>query len=148
VAETLGTSRSLRISNIVPGRQENGSSITTALGDESQGQQVVYGFWDEDLPSGSDTPSKFALLNLQAYNSTDGERPSVAFNISNYLASSDTVVTVRRLQAPGFEVNNGSLTTWAGQTFENGVASGILMEEKISGGVIEVEASGAALVII
>ncbi|KAF5367463.1 hypothetical protein D9758_003789 [Tetrapyrgos nigripes] len=148
VTETLGTSKSLRIANIFPGRQENGSSITTALGDESQGQLVVYGFWDESLPSGRHTPSKLALLNLEAYNSTEGERPLVSFNIGNYLPSSDAVVTVRRLQAPGIEVKTANLTTWAGQTFESGVASGELKEEKISGGVIEVEASGAVLVSI
>ncbi|KAK7454628.1 hypothetical protein VKT23_011381 [Stygiomarasmius scandens] len=150
VTETLGISRNLRISNIFPGRQSNGSSITTALGDDSSGQLVVYGFWDESLPSGTDFPSKMALLNLQAYNATDatGERPSVTFDISNFLPSSDTVVTVRRLQAPGADIKAANATTWAGQTFAEGVASGEFVEEKVSNGLVEVEASGAALVIL
>ncbi|THV03197.1 glycoside hydrolase family 79 protein [Dendrothele bispora CBS 962.96] len=150
VTETLGTSTNLRISNIFPGRQENGSSITTALGDDSAGQLVVYGFWDESLPSGTDFPSKLALLNLQAFNATNGtgERPSVNFDISNYLPSPDTIVTVRRLQAPGADVKAANVTRWAGQTFEEGVPSGELVQETIDNGLVEVEASGAALVIL
>jgi len=91
-----------------------------------------------------------ALLNLQAYNATDatGERPSVTFDISNFLPSSDTVVTVRRLQAPGADIKAANATTWAGQTFAEGVASGEFVEEKVSNGLVEVEASGAALVIL
>ncbi|GAW05234.1 glycoside hydrolase family 79 protein [Lentinula edodes] len=52
VADTIGSSRSLKIANIYPGRQTNESTITTAGGDTSSGQLVIYGFWDESHPTG------------------------------------------------------------------------------------------------
>lgn len=147
VAEVIGSSRSLRIGNIYPGRQANGSSITTEMGDESQGQLVVYGFWDDSLSV--DFPVKLALLNLQSYNeTTEGTRPSTTFDISEYLSESADSVAVRRLQAPGADVKDGNITTWAGQTYANGVAEGVLTEEKIAGGEIAVAASEAVLVFL
>ncbi|KAG7448585.1 uncharacterized protein BT62DRAFT_929673 [Guyanagaster necrorhizus] len=147
VAEAIGTSRGLRIGNIYPGRQANGSSITTGMGDTSQGQLVAYGLWDE---SNADYPVKLALLNLQSYNeTTDGIRPSTAFDISEYLSEEvQGSVILRRLQAPGANVKGGNVTTWAGQTYANGVAEGELIEEKIDGGVIAVAASEAVLVFL
>ena len=67
VAEMLGTSGDLQIANLYPGRQANGSTITPALGDTSEGQISVYGLWDEAKP---EYPSKFAVLNLEIYNVT------------------------------------------------------------------------------
>ncbi|KAK0458968.1 glycoside hydrolase family 79 protein [Desarmillaria tabescens] len=144
IAEAIGTSQSLRIGNIYPGRQANGSSITAAMGDASQGQLVAYGFWDD---SSLGYPVKLALLNLQSYNETEeGTRPSTMFDISKYLSEGKGSVTVRRLQAPGADVKEGNVTTWAGQTYANGVAEGELIEEKIDGEVIVVAASEAVLV--
>ncbi|KAF5371822.1 hypothetical protein D9615_009550 [Tricholomella constricta] len=148
VAETLGHSKSLRIANIYPGRQANGSTITTALGDKSEGQLVAYGFWD-DKPSGHEFPSKFALLNLQIYNQTQTiPRPIATFDISGYLKNARRAVTVRRLTAPGADIKEANVTTWAGQHFASGLAAGKFMEEKVSGGRIVVKASEAVLVIL
>ncbi|KAG1887257.1 glycoside hydrolase family 79 protein [Suillus subluteus] len=71
VTEAIGYSKSLRLSNIFPGRQANGSSVTTADGDPSAGQISVYGFWDENSADSYDYPTKLALLNLELYNQTD-----------------------------------------------------------------------------
>ncbi len=147
VAEAIGSSQSLQIGNIYPGRQANGSSITTVMGDQSKGQLVVYGFWDDSLSA--EFPVKLALLNLQSYNeTTEGTRPSITFDISEYLSKHKDSVTVRRLQAPGADVKDGNITTWAGQTYANGVAEGQLIEEKIAGGEIAVAASEAVLVFL
>ncbi|KAJ3727963.1 glycoside hydrolase family 79 protein [Lentinula raphanica] len=147
VADTIGSSRALKIANIYPGRQSNGSTITTAEGDTSEGQLVVYGFWDESLPSNATFPTKLALLNLQIYNETqEDSRPVATFDISAFLSSADAQVTVRRLAAPGADTQSANVTLWAGQTFENGTPNGTLVEEKVSGGIVTVEASGAALV--
>ncbi|KAJ6513306.1 glycoside hydrolase family 79 protein [Mycena sanguinolenta] len=147
VAETIGQSKTLRIANLWPGRQSNGSTITTAGGDFSAGQSVVYGFWED---SAQDFPSKIALLNLQIFNQTDaGPRPTTTFDISAFLPPRQKSVTVRRLQAPGADVTFGNQTTWAGQTFalnSNGLAAGTFQEEIVVGGKVVVEASGAALV--
>ncbi|GLB40178.1 putative glycosyl hydrolase family 79 C-terminal beta domain [Lyophyllum shimeji] len=149
VAEALGHSESSRIANIYPGRQANGSSITTALGDESEGQLVAYGFWDDKLPSGREYPSKLALLNLQIYNQTQSiPRPSATFDISDYLKNPHRPVTVRRLTAPGADVKEANVTTWAGQNFASGVAAGKFVEERVSGGKITVKASEAVLVTV
>ncbi|KAF8986587.1 glycoside hydrolase family 79 protein [Cyathus striatus] len=129
------------ISNIYPGRQSNGSTITTALGDQSEGQLVAYGFWD--------IPTKLALLNLQIFNQTQATpRPSATFDISSFLKDPLKPVTIRRLQAPGADVKLANVTTWAGQNYAFGIASGKLTEERITGGKISVAASEAALVIV
>ncbi|KAJ7127071.1 glycoside hydrolase family 79 protein [Mycena epipterygia] len=147
IAETVANSKSLRIANLFPGRQSNGSTITTAGGDTSAGQSVVYGFWDSE---DSAFPSKIALLNLQIFNQTEaGPRPTTTFDISAFLPRGQGSVTVKRLQAPGADVTFGNQTTWAGQTFaldSDGLAKGTYTEETVKGGKIVVEASGAALV--
>ncbi|KAJ6619674.1 hypothetical protein B0H10DRAFT_2175876 [Mycena sp. CBHHK59/15] len=147
IAETIGHSKSLRIANLWPGRQENGSTITTAGGDTSAGQSVVYGFWEDSAQA---FPSKLALLNLEIFNQTQTDpRPSTTFDISSFLPRGHKSVTVKRLQAPGADVTFGNQTTWAGQTFaldSDGLGQGSYKEEVIEGGKIVVEASGAALV--
>jgi hypothetical protein len=134
---------------LFPGRQGNGSTITTAGGDFSAGQSVVYGFWEN---SAQKHPTKIALLNLQIFNQTEtGPRPTTVFDISGFLPPNQKSVTVKRLQAPGADVTFGNQTTWAGQTFatnSDGLAMGNYTEEIIKGGKIVVEASGAALVFL
>ncbi|KAG1750181.1 glycoside hydrolase family 79 protein [Suillus lakei] len=146
VTEAIGHSRSLCLSNIFPGRQANGSSITTAGGDPSAGQISVYGFWDENSTNSNDYPTKLALLNLEIYNQTDSHpRPNITIDVSAYLPKTQEVI-VKRLTAPGADVLSSNVTTWAGQTFASGVAEGNIVEEKVSNGQVVVEASSAALV--
>ena len=149
VAETLGQSKMLKVANLYPGRQNNGSSITTALGDTSEGQLVAYAFWDIDLPSGSEFPTKFVLLNLEIFNQTQTiPRPAVTFDISDFLKDPRQLVTVRRLSAPGADVKDADVTTWAGQNFASGLAAGKLVEEQTVGGEIVVRASEGVLVTV
>ncbi|TRM60663.1 hypothetical protein BD626DRAFT_128202 [Schizophyllum amplum] len=149
VAEMLGTEGDFAIANLYPGRQANGSTITPAMGDETDGQVAVYGLWDEAKP---EYPTKFAVLNLEIYNETQavaGEaRPNVTIDLSAYLEEGEATLRVRRMQAPGADVKEGSVTTWAGQTFGEGVMDGTLVEETVQGSVITVEASGAALIFV
>jgi hypothetical protein len=152
IAETLGNSKTLQISNLYPGRQENGSSITTAMGDESSGQLVAYGFWDTSNSSSShDFPTKLVLINLEIYNQTQigvEPRPNSTFDFSGLLRNLSTPVTAKRLQAPGADVKNSNVTQWAGQTFETGLARGNVVEETVKSGKIEVQASEAVLVLL
>ncbi|KAG6865905.1 hypothetical protein C0991_010738 [Blastosporella zonata] len=149
VAETLGHSRTLQMANIYPGRQANGSTITTALGDASQGQLVAYGFWDTEQSSGSKYPTKLALLNLEIFNQTQTiPRPQATFDISGFLQNHNRAVTVRRLSAPGADVKDANVTTWAGQNFASGLAAGKFVEERVSGGKIVLQASEAVLVVV
>lgn len=149
VAETLNHSKTLKIANLYPGRQANGSTITTALGDASEGQLVAYGFWDSESPSGNDFPTKFALLNLEIFNQTQATpRPTATFDISDFLKSPQQPVTVRRLSAPGANIKEANITTWAGQNYASGLAAGRFVEEQISGGKITLQASEAVLVVV
>jgi hypothetical protein len=149
IAEALGRSKTLRIANIYPGRQANGSTVTTALGDKSAGELVAYGFWDDNLPSKDRFPTKLALLNLQIYNQTQTiPRPVSTFDISAFKQRPNSPVTIRRLTAPGADVKEANVTTWAGQTFAFGVGAGKVVEEKITGGKISVAASEAVLVVL
>lgn len=117
------------------------------MGDQSAGQLVAYGFWDTELSNSHQFPTKFALLNLQIFNETETtKRPTSTFDITAFLKNVHQPVTVRRLQAPGADVKSANFTTWAGQNFASGLASGKLVEEKIIGGIITLEASEAVLV--
>ncbi|KAJ3514586.1 hypothetical protein NLJ89_g2287 [Agrocybe chaxingu] len=149
ITEALGFSRNLRIANLYPGRQANGSSITTELGDTSAGQLVAYGFWDEDAPTSRSFPTKLALLNLEIFNQTNtGARPSSQFDISAFRRDEKRPVRIRRLQAPGADVKGGNVTTWAGQIFSTGKATGDLVEETQRESTISLQASEAALVFL
>jgi len=149
IAEALGYSKTLQISNLYPGRQENGSSITTALGDRSAGQLVAYGFWDAGSPSSRSFPTKLALLNLEIFNQTQTiARPMAQFDISAYRQNTSRPVVIRRMQAPGADTKLGNMTTWAGQTFASGVGVGTLVEETQLGSLVSVVASEAALVFL
>jgi hypothetical protein len=142
VAETIGSSRTMRMANIYPGRQSNGSTIT--YGDESAGQVSIYGFWEND---DTEYPTKLAILNMQIYNSTQtDERPQLTVDLSSF-APPSTKAIARRLIAPGADVKTTSETTWAGQTFAQGTAEGDLVEETVGEDfVISIAASEAVLV--
>ena len=139
---------SLHIGNIWPGRQSNNSGITTELGDTSGGQLVAYAFWDDKVSV--EYPVKLALLNLEIYNSTGGTRPETTFDISAYTGglAGGQKGRIRRLQAPGAELMEGNVTTWAGQTvsYEDGKFVGDLVEEELDGEEVVVKASEAVLV--
>jgi hypothetical protein len=133
------------MANIWPGRQANGSTITTAGGDTSAGQLVAYAFWDRALST--KFPVKFALINMQIFNITQNiTRPEVTFDISAYLPKRSSIVSVRRLQAPGADIKDGNQTFWAGQEYSTGLAVGKKRVETIRGGKIVLPASEAALV--
>jgi hypothetical protein len=154
VTEAIGRSKSLQIANIYPGRQANGSSITTQLGDTSQGQLVAYGFWDTQRPSGSSYPTKLALINMEIYNVTQAAqgvaRPNATFDFSAYLDRKATQkpIKIRRLTAPGADVKEANITLWAGQEFSTGKPKGKIVEEIIRGGKVDVPASEAVLLFL
>ena len=147
ITEAIGKSKSVQIANVYPGRQANGSSITTALGDVSAGQLVAYGLWDKDGPFKEESPSKLALLNLQIFNKTqDIVRPKASIDISAFIETPGQRISIRRLQAPGADVKEGSETTWAGQSYGSGLASGEIREEISTNPLVTLQASEAALV--
>ncbi|KAF8121393.1 hypothetical protein EV363DRAFT_1565678, partial [Boletus edulis] len=128
----IGGLTSLQTANIFPGRQVNGSSITTAEGDPSTGQLSVYGYLDSP---NAKYPAKLGILNLEMYNSTATYPcPNVTVNFLAYLAYPGQVATARTMTAPGTDIKETNVTTQAGQTFATGVVEGILVEEYHSPG--------------
>ncbi|KIY44025.1 glycoside hydrolase family 79 protein [Fistulina hepatica ATCC 64428] len=147
IAETIGFSDDLRIAELYPGRQANGSNITPEFGDTSDGQLVVYGFWSA---AEVHYPVKFAVLNLQIYNSTETNitRPDVTVDLKAFLHSSRSILEVRRLTAPGADVKEANVTTWTGQSYPYGLPVGDIQVESVIGGNVIVEASSAVLVTV
>ncbi|KAF8432194.1 hypothetical protein L210DRAFT_3414281, partial [Boletus edulis BED1] len=127
VSELIGGSTSLQTANIFPGRQVNGSSITTAEGNPSAGQLSVYRYWDS---SNAKYPAKLGILNLEMYNST-ATYPclNVTVDFLAYLAYPGQVATARTMTAPGTDIKETNVMMRAGQTFATGVAEGIMVEE-------------------
>jgi hypothetical protein len=108
MTEAIGHPRTLRPPNIFPGRQANGSSVTTAGGDPSAGRIPVYGFWDENSTNSYDYPTKLALLNLELYKTTDPyPRLNITIDISAYLPKKTREVMVKMMTAPGAYVMSG-----------------------------------------
>jgi hypothetical protein len=147
------------MANLYPGRQANGSTITPQGGDGSFGQFVAYGFWDQDDDYKS--PNKLALLNLEIFNVTQNPatRPQVTIDISELIQDRKKGAKLRRLTAPGADVKDANVVTWAGQTYgfpegaandtigeDMGLAQGKLVEETIRSGRVVVRASEAVLV--
>ncbi|RXW24284.1 hypothetical protein EST38_g1587 [Candolleomyces aberdarensis] len=121
ITEAIGKSKSVQIANLYPGRQSNGSSITTALGDVSAGQLVAYGLWDKGGPLKDEFPSKLALLNLQIFNKTqDIVRPRASIDISAFIRTPGQQIRIRRLQAPGADVKDGNANFNREASYEDG----------------------------
>ncbi len=97
-------------------------------------------------PSG---PARLALLNLAVRNVTASEEEkaevAVSVDLSGW-ASEGNGVKVKRMTAPGLDSKDSGSVTWAGQSYENGMASGVEMIEVSQDGKVTIEGSEAVLV--
>ncbi|KAI0784579.1 glycoside hydrolase superfamily [Abortiporus biennis] len=133
ITEAIGTSQQSRIS-ILP-------SIS------SQPQFAAYAIWDKTLRSSG--PAKLAILNLATRNvtSTQTEKDNVAIEVdlSEYIQKG-RMGRVKRMTALGLDSTDSASATWAGQSFENGVASGAENVENLVDGKVTIQGSEAVLV--
>lgn len=93
---------------------------------------------------------RLALINMQFVNSTipdDGSGKSVEIDINDWLPKGDSV-KVKRMSAPGIDVQDADLVTWAGQAWTNGTAKGDEQIENVEGGVVHVKGSEGVLVFL
>ena len=106
-------------------------------------------------------PARLALFNLAVRNVTSSaaERDAAAITVdlssvlggkhSRDVNAVDTKgATFKRMTAPGLDSTNSGTATWAGQSFENGVASGKQVIERVSGNTVTLQGSEAVLVFL
>lgn len=74
----------------------------------------------------------------------DAEELAVSVDLSPYIRGAEA--KVKRLTSPGLDSKNSSAALWAGQSYANGIASGIETVEKLKNGLVRVAGSEGILV--
>lgn len=115
-------------------------------------QLAAYVIWDAAVHTSG--PARLALLNLAVRNVSSAvaeqEAVAVTVDLSDWLrmAGAGSDIKVKRMTAPGLDSKDSGIVTWAGQSYENGTASGIEVIEGLSGGKVTVQGSEAVLVFL
>lgn len=96
-------------------------------------------------------PARLVFLNLEARNATDPPNMN-AVNLSfdrwiAHFGLDPSKITVKRMTAPGLDSTDSATTTWAGQSFENGVASGVEVVEGLVNDISVVVNGGEGVII-
>lgn len=87
------------------------------------------------------------MLNLIAGNaSTVGSDSDVVVDLSPYLRKGRREAKVKRMTAPSLDSKDASRVLWAGQSYENGTASGGEVIEGLDNGTVTVQGSEGVLV--
>ncbi|KDQ57014.1 glycoside hydrolase family 79 protein [Jaapia argillacea MUCL 33604] len=119
----------------------SGQSQISLIPTPSNPQLAVYAIWDNSILS------RMAILNLSTRNVTSSQDAGeVVVDLSEYVSGSGA--TVKRMTAPGLDSKDSSLVTWAGQSYENGTASGMEVIETLQGGSVTVKGSEGVLVFL
>lgn len=117
-----------------------------------QPQLAAYAIWDPAVRSGG--LARLALLNLGVRNVTTSAEDAAALaatvDISPYLrsakGSSRGRATLKRMTSPGLDTKDVSKVLWAGQSYENGTASGWEDIEDVTNGTVTIQGSEGVLV--
>ncbi|KAI0342826.1 hypothetical protein BDW22DRAFT_1357353 [Trametopsis cervina] len=110
---------------------------------------AAYAIWDPDSRAITDGPARLVLLNLAVRNiSSAAHEGSVSVDLSKWVrAGGQEAVKVKRMSAPGLDSTDSRTATWAGQSFENGTASGVEVVESLGNdGNVTVNGSEGVLV--
>ncbi|KZT29970.1 glycoside hydrolase family 79 protein [Neolentinus lepideus HHB14362 ss-1] len=123
----------------------SGKSQISLIPTPSHPQLAVYAIWDQS------SLSRIAVLNLAIRNVTasdeEKEAAVVYINLSDYIEEGSTA-KVKRMSAPGLDSKDSSAVTWAGQSYENGTASGVEVVETLEDGILSVQGSEGVLVFL
>ena len=117
---------------------------------ESHPQLAVYAIWDPTTRKNN--IARMVLLNLSVRNvSTPAEEAAAneaLFDLSPYLRKTKgrKHAIVKRMTSPGLDSKDVSRVTWAGQSYEDGTASGQEVVERLEDGRVRVRASEGVLV--
>ncbi|KAH8112653.1 hypothetical protein DFH11DRAFT_1784002 [Phellopilus nigrolimitatus] len=110
-------------------------------------QLAAYAIWDP--PARADGVARLALLNLAARNmstsAADAARDAVTVNLTPYLREGQAA-RVKRMTSPGLDSKDVSRVLWAGQSYENGTASGEETVESLVDGKVTLQGSEGILV--
>lgn len=92
-------------------------------------------------------PARLVLLNLAVKNvSGAADAGEVVVNLSAWTRAGSGV-RVKRMTAPGLDSKDSGATLWAGQSYENGTASGVEVVESLAAdGSVRVRGSEGVLV--
>lgn len=113
-------------------------------------QLAAYAIWDPTART--DGVARLALLNLAVRNTTssavDAEAMAVTVDLSRYVRSGagSVLAQVKRMTSLGLDSNDPTASTWAGQSYENGTASGTEHVEVLQNGKVTVQGSEGVLV--
>lgn len=120
---------------------------------ESLPNLAAYAVWDPHARSAEDGPARLVLLNLAVRNiSSASDAGEVSVNLSRWTRTTTggkngLGATVKRMTAPGLDSKDSRATTWAGQSYENGTASGTESVESLAeDGTVTVKGSEGVLV--
>lgn len=105
------------------------------------------------VKAGEELLSRLVILNLANRNvsSTDTEKDDVAVSVdlSPFITSGSANVTVKRMTSTGMDSTDSDASTWAGQSYAQGVASGEEVVEGLSGGsMVRVEGTEGVVVFL
>lgn len=93
--------------------------------------------------------ARMVLLNLAVRNvstsAEDAENDAIVVDLTPFLREEEGA-KVKRMTSPGLDSKDVGLVTWAGQSFENGTASGEEVEERLENGTVTVMGSEGVLV--
>lgn len=108
---------------------------------------AAYAVWDPASRKVEEGPARLVLLNLGVRNvSSPAEVGQVTVDLSQWTKNVGKV-KVKRMTSPGLDSKDSGLTTWAGQSFENGTASGSEVIEGLgNGGSVTLKGSEGVLV--
>ncbi|KAI0091215.1 glycoside hydrolase superfamily [Irpex rosettiformis] len=134
--------------------------ITEAIGPSNQSRLALlpsisqtlsnlaaYAVWDPAARSIKEGPARLVLLNLAVRNSSSStDAGQVTVDLRQWTKNVGSV-RVKRMTSAGLDSKDSRLTTWAGQSFENGTATGSEIIERLeSSGSVTVKGSEGVLV--
>ncbi|KAI0075812.1 hypothetical protein K474DRAFT_1663809 [Panus rudis PR-1116 ss-1] len=114
---------------------------------DSHPQFAAYAIWDPAVRSSG--IARLALLNLATRNVTTTEEEAAAVAITvdlNQYTRRGKIPTVKRMSAPGLDSTDSRTALWAGQSYENGTASGTEVVESLKNATVTVQGSEGLLV--
>ncbi|KAK7691054.1 hypothetical protein QCA50_006157 [Cerrena zonata] len=113
----------------------------------SNPQLAVYAIWDPAVRSSG--PARLVILNLSTRlaSSSQDDQDAVAVTVDlNPYIRADNDVKVKRMSSVGLDSTDSAAATWAGQSYENGTASGVEVVESLEEGKVTVQGSEGVLV--
>ncbi|EJD07106.1 uncharacterized protein FOMMEDRAFT_77371 [Fomitiporia mediterranea MF3/22] len=137
----------LLINEVVGSSQQSRLSLIDV---PSHPQLAAYAIWDPSARK--DNIARFVLLNLSVRNEStsaaDAALDEVVVDLSSYVrgGKGKSGAKVKRMTSPGLDSKDVSRVLWAGQSYENGTASGEEVIENLEDGKVTVQGSEGVLV--